>query len=216
MSSGKPPQPSPYVWGGPEKRTVELPDGREVEVTDSTAVEVTDVVWRQVVLPVGSALHVPPKQQWVVVAMSVLPHYQYTPPGAGERDTYAFGDVLLDVAGTAEHWRANALTLMDRYWGRYNLNPELREAVTKLEEAQYAVSTAPSLPELGLAVEKALDLTKRYSEAAAPEFAKPAVAPEGSTLAIEQVECEVDDDIHAPIKFTGLDVELLLVIRRPV
>jgi hypothetical protein len=172
-------------------------------------IEVFDVVNRHLVLPVGTSVSVPARHEWVVLSMTVLPHPSYSPPGT-PRDVYAYGDIQLCI-DDQDVLRANALTLMDRYWGRYNLHPELTDALAKLEQAQHAIQTAPTLPDLAITIEKASDAAKHYQDAVAPRFDKPGIVKEGCTLTVSQERCEFE----AEPRYASLDIELLLVIKRP-
>ena len=185
-----------------------LPEAQDV--AHDAVLEVREVVNRQLVLPVGVTMVVPPEHQWVIQSMTVLPHPNYSPPGT-PRDQYAFGDVQLHV-GSHSQIRANALTLMDRYWGRYNLDPTLGEVVAKLDEAQHAVQAAPTIPELAMAIERAGDAANHYQDTVSPHFDKPALANAGDQITTEQVQCEAG----GTVKHKALDVELLFVISRPV
>jgi hypothetical protein len=172
-------------------------------------VEVFDVVTRHLVLPTGTSVVIPHKHEWVIMAMTALPHPSYSPPGT-PRDAYAFGDVRLRVDGR-DFFHANALTLMDRYWGRYNLHPEIADVVAKLDEAQHALQTAPTIPDLAMWIEKAADAAKLYQNTVSPSFDKPGIVKSEETLTIEQAPCQGDT-----VQYTSIDVELLLVIKRPV
>jgi len=202
--------------------TMTTPDGRVVEVND--------IGTRQLILPVGTTVQVPEKHTWFIVSMSALPNQYYTPPlGAGElRDVRSWGDVQICINGQP-HFRTNVVTLMDRYWGRYNLNPQLPEITAKLTQAQQALYTAPKIAELAKAMEYAQEWLANYLTVASPKFESP-LQLSGGSFTIEHVACDAlpattvdyaamaaDTPITVPIQVTSIiDVELLLMIRRPI
>lgn len=170
---------------------------------------VYDVVTRQLVLPAGTVLRVPMDHEWVITAITAIPHPRYSPPGT-PRDQYEFGDVILRVKDS-HYFQGNALSMMDRYWGRYNLNPELSEVITKIEDAQHAVQSAPTIPDLALAVELTERAVLNYQNAVSPRFETPVIAKSGDEVAVEQTACKG----HKEATYTSLDVELLVVVKRP-
>jgi hypothetical protein len=184
-----------------------MPDGRIISLVDIGS--------RQLVVPTGATIRVPEGCEWLITAMSVLPTRNYVPPdGSVRRDVADWGDVQIRIEDARAHCRTSALTLMDRYWGRYNLSPCLPEAVAKLELAMHAVQTAPRIVELARALEAGLEAVRGYLGAAMPQFTSPVMISGGRSFTIEHVDCEVHtDQLRAP---GALDVELLLIVKRPV
>lgn len=173
-----------------------------------------DVVVRQLIVPVGTTIRVPDDHEWGISALAALPHPQYSPPG-GERDPYAFGDICLQL-GDLPTIRMNAYTLMDRYWGRYNLTPELPEVVAKLEEAQHAIQSAPTIPGLALAIEQAAQALSFYQQQVMPDFKEQMLlVKERGLLTVQQVACQRGHEA-VPITYHAVDVELHVIIKRPV
>lgn len=184
-----------------------MPDGRKIELKEVDS--------RQLVVPTGATMHVPENVTWIIKAMSVLPRPSYAPPGTEARDPRFWGDVQIRLRDRA-YFRTGALTLMDRYWGRYSLNPELPEAVAKLEQAQHAVLTAPRIPDLAIALAQGAEAARAYIEVAAPMFPQPIIVPGDTSFTVEHLDCAVQAEDEVLRKPGYLDVELLLMVQRPV
>jgi hypothetical protein len=181
-----------------------LPNGNQIEIKDISP--------RQLVVPVGTTLRVPEGHNWLVRSVTVLPTTGYTPPlGVGEaRDLYVFGDLSLRVGENKDDsFCANVLTLMDRYWGRHNLNPHLYDAAMKLQQAQHAVFTAPTIPELQQTLGKARECLTEYLTAASPLSDSPVLVRGPADLHVRHVHRHANT-------LLALDVELLLMINRPI
>lgn len=191
--------------------------------------QISDISPRLLVVPIGTTLHVPADHEWYIMGVAVLPTRGYAPPlGAGEtRDARAWGDLQIRVGDTAHaSFRANVLTLIDRYWGRFNLNPMLPELTAKLVAAQQSLFTAPKLSEM-YALMGHLDIAyQHYLDAAAPRLDAPVKLLGEARFTIEHVACE-DASVTAmltdaqlgsmPIKVTrALDVELSMIVKRTV
>jgi hypothetical protein len=196
-------------------------------------IELHDVGGRQLVIPAGTTVQVPKDQEWFITAMSVLPSEGYTPPdGVGTRPYAHWGDVQI-LYGGKPHFRTSVLTLMDRYWGRYNLNPSYPDVVAKLEHANHAVRMAPKIHELAQALEHAANMVRAYLLIASPSFPTPIAVKEGESFTVEHVECEhvfgeegtSDGVSDVTFMVTGagamkarsravVDVELLLMTKR--
>lgn len=199
---------------------IKTPSGREVEIHDISS--------RLLVVPIGTVLHVPHGHEWYVMSIAVLPTRGYTPPlGAGEvRDARAWGDLQLRVNDAQDaSFRANVLTLIDRYWGRFNLNPMLPEFAAKLTAAQQALHTAPKIHDLYVLLDHLSLAYTQYLDAAAPKLDAPLTLHSDVRFTVEHVAA--DDGIaeiltdsalgDVPVKVTrSLDVELSLIIKRPV
>jgi hypothetical protein len=192
-------------------------------------IQISDISPRLFVVPIGTMVHVPDGHEWFIMGVTVLPTRGYTPPlGTGEmRDARAWGDLQIRVNDKVHtSFRANVLTLIDRYWGRFNLNPMLPELAAKLTAAQQALYTAPKLSELYTLMGH-LDIAyQQYIDAAAPRLDKPVQLAGGARFVIEHVACEdatvtemvTDSDLGSmPVKVTrALDVELSMLIKRTV
>lgn len=184
--------------------SITLPNGQQVEMVD--------VGTRQLVIPAGTTVKVPKGQEWFIIAMSVLPSEGYTPPdGVTTRPHARWGDVQIMCNGTAD-FRTSVLTLMDRYWGRYNLNPSYPDVLAKLEHANHAVRMAPKITELARALEHAADMVRAYLQIAMPSFPTPIRVKEGDSFTVEHVQCDHGEAINCG----AVDVELLLMTRRRV
>lgn len=199
-----------------------LPDGQEIQIND--------IASRQIILPVGASVRVPQEHEWTIMGMSALPVVGYVPPlGTESRNARAWGDIQIRVNDSPnEQSRTNVLTLMDRYWGRYNLNPALPEVAAKLVHAQQALLASPKIQELSTALDHAFQQLNAYLMAAAPSFGISVTVRDGSRFTIEHVpESEesgvLSGDVTLPdgsrhtVHRSGatLDVELLVMIRRP-
>jgi len=202
--------------------------GPRVQLPGGATVQVSDISPRQLVVPVGTTLQVPAEHEWYVTSMAVLPTRGYVPPlGAGEeRDARAWGDLQISVNGAPGTYRMNVLTLIDRYWGRYNLNPLLPEVTARLTAAQQAAYTAPKLTELHVHLDHLVMTHGQYLDAAAPRFDAPLILKDGAKFTIEHVPSEtgavievlVDAD-HGPQQVNvlrALDVELIMLVKRPI
>jgi hypothetical protein len=204
-----------------------LPNGEKIDLVD--------ICGRQLVIPAGTMVQAPKDQEWFITAMSVLPSEGYTPPdGVGTRSYAHWGDVQI-LYGGKPYFRTSVLTLMDRYWGRYNLNPSYPDVVAKLEHANHAVRMAPKIRELAQALEHAADMVRAYLQIASPAFPTPIRVKEGESFTVEHVECEhvFGQDgtasgtdkyafalpggrtMEAPVR-GAVDVELLLLTKRRV
>jgi len=162
--------------------SITLPNGEKIDLVD--------ICGRQLVIPAGTMVQVPKDQEWFITAMSVLPSEGYTPPdGVGTRPYAHWGDVQI-LYGGKSYFRTSVLTLMDRYWGRYNLNPSYPDVVAKLEHANHAVRMAPKIHELAQALEHAADMVRAYLQIASPAFPTPIGVKEGGSFTVEHVECE--------------------------
>jgi hypothetical protein len=161
--------------------------------------------------------------------MAVLPTRGYTPPlGTGEvRDARAWGDLQIRVNDAPDtHFRTNVLTLIDRYWGRFNLNPLLPEIAAKLTAAQQAMYTAPKISEMYTLMDHLVLKYSQYLDAAAPKFETPLRLDGGARFTIEHVTSEGvavtevlrDSELGSlNVKvLRALDVELSTIIKRPV
>lgn len=192
-------------------------------------IEVSDISHRLMNVPLGTTLRVPDRHEWYITGVAIMPTRGYTPPlGAGEtRDARAWGDLQIRVNDQPDaHFRANVLTLIDRYWGRFNLNPSLPELVAKLTEAQQVMFTAPKLSELYTLMDHLVIKHMEYIDAAAPRLDKPVVLQGGVQCMIEHVPsdgpavAEVMTDTQLgnfDIKILrALDVELSVIVKRPV
>jgi len=196
---------------------------------DGGKIEIHDISPRQFVVPVGTVLRIPNDHEWYVTGVAVLPTRGYTPPlGAGEdRDARAWGDLQLRVNDAPDaQFRANILTLIDRYWGRYNLNPTLPELAARLTAAQQAMYTAPKISELYTLLDHVLVQYTQYLDAAAPKLETPLILRGGWHFTVECVPSEgpvATEVLHdsglgmLPIKVVrALDVELSTIVKRPV
>ncbi len=198
-----------------------MPDGQKIEVHDIST--------RQFVVPVGTTLTIPDGHEWYVMGIAVLPVRGYTPPlGAGEvRNARAWGDLQLRVNDSPDaQFRANVLTLIDRYWGRYNLNPTLPEITARLTAAQQAMYTAPKISELYTMMDHLLIQHAQYLDAAAPKLETSLTLRGGWHFTVECVasvgpavdEVVTDSQLGTvDVKvLRALDVELSMIIKRPV
>jgi hypothetical protein len=169
------------------------------------------------IVPVGTRIEVPSHDddpqghQWILMGIAVVPHPSYTSPGT-DRDMRTFGDVCVYFDDERILHRLNAYTLMDRYWGRYNLSPELPDLTAKLEMMQHAARSAPRLLDLAQAIEAARDALIYYQQAVTPLFDKPITVPAGRTFRVVQLPCKDD----SPFRYSNIDVELFVIVRRPV
>ena len=184
-----------------------LPNGQEIELHDLSS--------RQLLVPVGTSIVVPSEHEWRITAMSVPPVRGYVPPiGSETRDSQSWGDIQIRVDDSLNaQFRTSALTLMDRYWGRYNLSPELPDLVAKLTQAQHALITAPKISELLLLVDRATVALHVYLQAAAPAFPMPITVTGNQRFTVEIVDCEGAVEHYMA---RTLDVELLVLMKRPV
>ena len=187
-----------------------LPNGNEIHLTDISP--------QQIVVPMGTQIVVPTGQEWQLVAAAVIPTADYIPPmGTYEtRDVYRYGDVRITRQMRGERdeaFRANALALMDRYWGRHNVNPHLFDATMKLSYMQQAALTAPAIRELGVMLRAAREELVRYLSVASPLETVPACFVGPSALQIEHAACGAPESSPSPLL---LDVELLFYIKRSV
>jgi hypothetical protein len=190
---------------------------------------ISDISPRLFVVPIGTTLHVPDGHEWYIMGIAVLPTRGYAPPlGAGEvRDARAWGDLQIRIDDAAHaSFRANVLTLIDRYWGRFNLNPMLPGLTAKFAAAQQAMYTAPKLSEMYTLMGHLDVAYQQYIDAAAPRLDKPMQLNGGARFTIEHVACEdatvtemlTDSELGSrPIKVTrALDVELSTFIKRVI
>jgi hypothetical protein len=186
---------------------IRLPDGKEIEVHDLSA--------RQMLVPVGTTIVVPLGHEWTITAMFVPPVRGYVPPiGSETRDSQSWGDVQIRIDDSPNaQLRTSVLTLMDRYWGRCNLSPELPDLVAGLQRAQHALITAPKITELSVSLDQATIALQQYLMAAAPMLATPVTVAGNRRIAIEIVDCEGHVEHHLA---RALDVELLVWVKRPV
>lgn len=196
-----------------------LPSGVEVSFTDRGM--------RQMVVPIGTTLRVPKGQTWRVVGMAVLPAPNYEAPSPGcDRNAQAWGEVCLRTEkGIAVSM--NTLTLMDRYWGRYNLLPDYPDVIARLEHVSQAMRAAPTVPELLAAVEMACDSAYVYTTKIAPVIPWDAGAPPlevegGAFFVVEYMtepekidrKCTLPDGTTIPVKLKQLaDVELTVFVK---
>lgn len=190
-----------------------------ITLRGSQKIRLHEIGSRQLVVPTGAILRVPEGCEWFIVAMSVLPRHGYTPPdGASVRDVRRWGDVQIRLDDQRAYFRTAALTLMDRYWGRYNLNPNLSEVTSKLEHALHLIHTAPSIPELARAIEHGLEMTRAYLQVAAPQFPSPITVSGGKSFWIEHLDCADENGANSSSRRPpgALDVELLITTKRPV
>lgn len=198
-------------------------------MTTPRLTEVHDVSPRIFTIPVGTTLHVPDGHEWFINAMAVLPTRGYVPPlGADEtRNARAWGDLQIRVNDKPDaHFRTNVLTLIDRYWGRLNLNPLLPEISAKLTALQQAMYTAPKISEMYTLMDHLAHAYSQYVDAAAPKFEMPLVVPSGAKFTIEHVPSDVDTVVDTMRDIEGgvidvqvlraLDVEVSTIIRRRV
>jgi hypothetical protein len=167
------------------------------------------------VLP-DMTVNVPSKHTaWLIQAMAALPTYGYMPPdGASDRNARSYGDIQI-VHRDQAHLRTSVLTLMDRYWGRYNLNPGLPDLVTKIQHANHAAISAPRIASLVEALGNAVSLTREYVIAMSGLANKPVEVKGGQSFTVEWVPCEG----FGGESFKGrndIEVELLIVTMIPV
>jgi len=157
-----------------------LPSGVEVAIFDQGM--------RQMVIPIGTTLRVPEKQTWTIVGMAVLPTPAYEAPCPGcDRNALAWGEVCLRSESGNVVVAMNTLTLMDRYWGRYNMSPNYPDIVARLEHVSHAMRAAPSVIDLLAAIEMSFDTLKAYTTKIAPVFDPPFEAGGGTAIAVEFV-----------------------------
>jgi len=200
--------------------SVTLPTGQQIEIHDISA--------RLLVVPIGTVLRVPDGHEWYLMSVAVLPTRGYVSPlGTGEtRDARAWGDLQIRMNDASDAlFRANVLTLIDRYWGRFNLNPMLPELAARLTAAQQALHTAPKISEMYTLLDHLVIKYQQYLDTAAPKLETSVTLRSGVHYAIEHVAAEagvaemlVDSELGAvPVKVTrALDVELSLMVKRPV
>lgn len=196
-------------------------------MTDDREIEVHDISPRLFTVPVGTTFVVPDDHEWHLMAMSVLPTRGYEPPlGAGEsRNAQAWGDLQIRVDDNPNpYFRTNVLTLIDRYWGRFNLNPLLPQLAAQLTAAQQAMYTAPKIASMYTLMDHLTSSYAQYLNAAAPQFEMPLHLKGGARFTIEHVASDSDTATTLIDKFAGvdvdhlraLDVELSTIIKRPV
>jgi hypothetical protein len=186
---------------------VTLPGGQVIELHDLSS--------RQLLVPVGTTVRIPIGHEWTITSMSAPPVRGYVPPvGSETRNSHEWGDVQIRVDDLPNaQFRTSALTLMDRYWGRYNLSPELPDLVAKLTQAQHALITAPKISELLLLVDRTTVALHTYLQAAAPAFPTPITVTGNQRFTVEIVDCEGAVEHYMA---RTLDVELLVLMQRPV
>jgi len=178
-------------------------------------VEIHDLSSRQLLVPVGTTICVPAGHEWTITSMSAPPVRGYVPPvGSETRNPREWGDIQISLEGSPNApVRTSALTLMDRYWGRCNLSPELPDVITKLAHAQHALVTAPKIPELLLMLEHVTFALHEYLQAAASPFPTPITVRGERRFTVEHVDCENAIEPHLT---RPLDVELFVILKRPV
>lgn len=193
-------------------------------------IQISDISPRLMTIPIGTTLEVPQGHEWYITGVAVLPTRGYVPPLTGEaRDARSWGDLQIRVhdRGPGDYFRANVLTLIDRYWGRFNLNPSLPDIAAKLTAAQQAMYTAPKLSDMYTLMDHLMIKYAQYLDTAAPRLEQPlqlnggarftieCVAPEGETVAEVLHDSELDADIKVKV-LRALDVELSMLVKRPV
>lgn len=184
--------------------TITMPDGTQAEVHDLSS--------RQLLVPAGTALIVPAGHEWTIMSLTAPPVRGWIPPiGTATRNAEEWGDIQIRL-GARPLARISTLTLMDRYWGRCNLAPELPDVVAKLAHAQHAVATAPTIHELRMTLERAGVALDEYMRVAAPPLI-PLQMSSQCCFVVEHIDCENASQPHV---VRPIDVELYVIIKRPV
>ena len=161
----------------------------KIKLANGDEVTLYDLQYHPLLLPSGTQITIPKEETWTVLSVAVMPGAHYAPPDSGLRDVELWGFIQLRLGHQKKaFYRASALTLMDRYWGRYTLNPEWPELKAKIEHLHHAAATAPYTKEMMTLVDEAQRCLSKYIHTVEPKMEQPITVKEGSMLCIEHVD----------------------------